>query len=126
VDADRFKRFNDRYGHPGGDSVLRMVSQVLMRTLRTTEHVGRYGGEEFMVVLPETTLEQAAAPLERLRASVSAAPIEGLPADERVSVSIGVAAHRRGEGLHAVVARADAALYEAKRAGRDRIVSAAG
>lgn len=122
VDADHFKRFNDLYGHPGGDRVLRMVSETLLRTLRATEHVGRYGGEEFMVVLPETTREHATIPLERLRKEVSSTPIEGIPPQERVTVSIGVAEYRRGEDLHATVGRADAALYEAKRSGRDRVV----
>lgn len=122
VDADHFKRFNDLYGHPGGDNVLRMVSRTLLRTLRVTEHVGRYGGEEFMVVLPDTTPQHAAVPLERLRAEVSTTPIEGLPAEERVTISIGVAPYRRGEDLRATVARADAALYEAKRAGRNRVM----
>ncbi len=122
LDVDHFKRFNDLYGHSGGDNVLRMLSAVLRGTLRETEHVGRHGGEEFIIVLPETTHERAAIPLERLRQAISATTISGLPADARVTVSIGVAEYRRHEDILKTVARADAALYEAKRAGRNRIV----
>jgi diguanylate cyclase (GGDEF)-like protein len=122
IDADHFKRFNDLYGHPGGDDVLRMLSRVLQRTLRETEYVGRYGGEEFMVVLPETTKERATIPLERLRQAVAATPIDGLPPDVRITVSVGAADYQRGEGIATTIARADAALYEAKRLGRDRLV----
>jgi len=122
VDADHFKRFNDLYGHAGGDHVLRMLGSALRRTLRETEHVGRYGGEEFMIVLPETTGASAAIPLERLRREIAATPIDGLPAQERVTVSIGVADYQRGEDLGETIGRADAALYEAKRSGRDKLV----
>jgi diguanylate cyclase len=122
LDVDHFKRFNDLYGHSGGDNVLRMLSAVLQGTLRETEHVGRYGGEEFIVVLPETTHERAAIPLERLRQAISVTTIDGLPADVCVTVSIGVAEYRRHEDILKTIARADGALYEAKRAGRDRIV----
>lgn len=121
IDADHFKRFNDLYGHSGGDNVLRTISRTLQRTLRATEYVGRYGGEEFMVVLAETPQEHAAVPLERFRREMGATPIDGLPAHERVTVSIGVAVYRKGEPLRTLVERADAALYEAKRSGRDRI-----
>jgi diguanylate cyclase (GGDEF)-like protein len=125
VDADHFKRFNDLYGHAGGDRVLRMLGSTLRRSLRETEHVGRYGGEEFMIVLPETTMESAVTPLERLRREIGATPIDGLPAQERVTVSIGVADYQRGEDLGATIERADAALYEAKHSGRDRLVRGA-
>ena len=122
LDADHFKRFNDQYGHAAGDEVLRMLSRCLQGTLRESEYVGRYGGEEFLIVLPETTRERASAPLQRLRQTIAEAPIEGLPRGVRVTVSIGVTEHRRGEDIQATVKRADTALYQAKHEGRDRIV----
>ncbi|MEW6703602.1 MAG: GGDEF domain-containing protein [Pseudomonadota bacterium] len=122
LDVDHFKRFNDQYGHVVGDQVLRMLSRILQSTLRDTEHVGRYGGEEFLIVLPDTTAQLATMPVERLRAAVASARIEGLPPEVRVTVSVGIAQYRRGEGIVATIGRADAALYEAKRQGRNRAV----
>lgn len=121
LDADHFKRFNDRYGHAAGDEVLRMLGETLRKSLRETEYVGRYGGEEFLIALPETSRDRATIPLERLRAAIRAQAIKGLPADVRVTVSIGVADYRRGEDVGDTLKRADTALYEAKRLGRDRI-----
>lgn len=121
ADADHFKGFNDRYGHAAGDEVLRMLSRSLRGTLRETEYVGRYGGEEFLIVLPETAPERAGTPLERLRQGIASTAIEGLPDDVRVTVSIGVTEYRRGEDIHAAIKRADTALYRAKHEGRNRI-----
>jgi diguanylate cyclase (GGDEF)-like protein len=121
LDADHFKRFNDRYGHSTGDEVLRMLGRTLSQSLRETEYIGRYGGEEFVIVLPETPSNRAEIPLERLRDTVRSTVLEGLPDDVRVTVSIGVAEYRHGEDVSETVKRADAALYEAKRLGRDRI-----
>jgi diguanylate cyclase (GGDEF)-like protein len=121
MDADHFKRFNDQYGHATGDEVLRMLGCTLLKSLRDTDYIGRYGGEEFVVVLPDTTRERAAIPLERLREAVRSTTIEGMPADVRVTVSMGAAEYRRGEDVGETVKRADAAMYEAKRLGRDRI-----
>lgn len=125
LDVDHFKRINDVFGHAAGDEVLRALSRTMSGMLRATEHVGRYGGEEFLVVLADTTAEGAAVALERLRAGVAAMRVPALPEGEQVSVSIGAAERRRGDDLHAAVRRADGALYEAKRSGRDRVVWAA-
>jgi diguanylate cyclase (GGDEF)-like protein len=122
ADADHFKRINDLYGHATGDEVLRALGRTLLASLRETEYVGRYGGEEFLLVLPETPKERARVPLERLRQGIAGIRVEGLPAEERLAVSIGVAVVRPGEDIFDTIKRADAALYEAKRAGRDRIV----
>jgi diguanylate cyclase (GGDEF)-like protein len=121
VDVDHFKRVNDQFGHASGDAVLRALSPTLGSMLRATEHVGRYGGEEFLVVLADTTAVGAAVPLERLRAGVACMPVPAFPEGERVTISIGAAERRRGEDLHAAIRRADAALYEAKGSGRNRV-----
>lgn len=123
VDADNFKRINDVYGHAAGDEVLRMLSRSLQSGLREPDSVGRYGGEEFIIVLPDTGADSATIPLERLRQRISATAIATLPPDFRVTVSIGIGHYRRGEDILETVKRADAALYQAKHAGRNRIVS---
>jgi two-component system cell cycle response regulator len=122
IDADRFKRVNDEHGHAVGDVVLREISTRLRERVRREDVVGRWGGEEFVVALPETTPDGAAAVAESLRDAVARMPIEagdGLRLD--VTVSIGVAAWT-GQELEDLVARADHALYAAKAAGRDRVV----
>jgi diguanylate cyclase (GGDEF)-like protein len=121
IDADRFKAVNDVHGHAVGDVVLRELAARLRERVRREDVVGRWGGEEFVVALPETTPDGAAAVAESLRAAIARMPIaaDGLELD--VTVSIGVAAWTGGE-LDDLVARADRALYEAKAAGRDRVV----
>ena len=118
IDADHFKRFNDRHGHLAGDDVLRHLARVLGEGRRVNDVVARYGGEEFAILLAGTDKVRAAEVAEQIRARVCAAPME--PADEVVTVSIGVAsAPSDAEGALDLVAAADAALYEAKRAGRN-------
>lgn len=128
VDVDHFKPYNDRYGHPAGDDCLRRLAAVLGRTLlRAGDVVARYGGEEFAAILPLTDLDAAAAIAERMRKSVEALgmPHGAVPLGV-VTISGGVAAARPEVGADPLdlVARADAALYEAKAAGRNRIVAA--
>jgi diguanylate cyclase (GGDEF)-like protein len=121
IDADRFKAVNDAHGHAVGDVVLRELAARLRERVRREDVVGRWGGEEFVVALPETTPDGAAAVAESLRAGVSSAAIvaDGLALD--VTVSIGVAAWT-GQELDTLVDHADQALYAAKAAGRDRVV----
>jgi diguanylate cyclase (GGDEF)-like protein len=121
IDADRFKAVNDRHGHAVGDVVLRELAARLRERVRREDVVGRWGGEEFVVALPETTPDGAAAVAESLRAGVSRTPIEADGEALDVTVSIGVAAWT-GEELDDLVARADRGLYAAKAAGRDRVV----
>jgi diguanylate cyclase (GGDEF)-like protein len=121
VDADRFKHFNDDHGHATGDLVLREIAHRLRDRVRREDLVGRWGGEEFLVALPETTPEAAAAVAESLRLAVRDTPMAGSDGSLlHATVSIGVAGWL-GEELDELVDRADQALYAAKAAGRDRI-----
>lgn len=121
VDADRFKSVNDEHGHAVGDVVLRELAARLRERVRREDVVGRWGGEEFVVALPETTPDGAAAVAEALRAGVSTTPIDADGKALDVTISIGVAAWT-GQELEDLVSRADRALYAAKAAGRNRVI----
>lgn len=125
VDVDHFKRVNDEHGHLVGDEVLRRVAAGLEGVLRKDDAVGRYGGEEFLIVLPGSTQDEARLVAERCRAMLHALRFEVAP-DLRVSASFGVAARPPliGDTLDGLLADADAAMYRAKRSGRDRVVVA--
>lgn len=121
LDLDHFKLVNDRYGHAVGDLVLRHVTAVIGQVLRADDALVRYGGEEFLLLLPGIERERGARIAERVRAAVAAAPV-AVPGGQLTStVSIGVAELRPGEARDEVIARADAALYRAKAGGRDRV-----
>lgn len=122
ADIDRFKRFNDRYGHLTGDVVLRRVSRQLADGLRTQDLIARYGGEEFLIMLPQTACDQALLIAERLRELVAAhCALVNEDGVEPVAVSIGIAEAMPGESLESLLGRADAALLRAKDNGRDRV-----
>jgi diguanylate cyclase (GGDEF)-like protein len=129
IDIDHFKSLNDRHGHATGDAVLAACARLMASSLRESDEIGRYGGEEFAAFLPETKLVDAATVAEKLRAAVEALGIEPIDASGspiHVTISVGVA------GLpdltvadhEALVRRADDALYNAKRSGRNRIATA--
>jgi diguanylate cyclase (GGDEF)-like protein len=121
VDADHFKGVNDRFGHAAGDRALQHLAALTGGQMRDIDRLGRYGGEEFVVLLPGTGLEQAQAVAERLRERVEAVPLMWQHAPLKLTVSIGIAAWRGpADALESLLARADAALYAAKRAGRNR------
>lgn len=124
-DIDHFKEYNDRYGHIAGDGVLRRVAQAIRSSLRQGDDVYRYGGEEFLVILPHQTETEAARAMERVRLAVEQL---GIPTatGEVLTISVGVAAldPARDETLDAWVARADVALYASKANGRNRITVA--
>lgn len=126
IDVDRFKPFNDLYGHPEGDRCLVAVAGAIRASVRGLDLAGRYGGEEFLVLLPAAGLEEVLRVAERIRAAVEslAIPHEGSEAGI-VTVSIGtaIAEPDRADGLDRAVDNADAALYEAKQAGRNRVRS---
>ena len=127
-DLDRFKAYNDVLGHLEGDHALRTVAALLKEAIRDTDSVFRYGGEELLVVLPEQTVDSAALAGERLRRAVAAAGLAHPynPPHGIVTLSIGIAAFERASDgdFETVIAEADAALYEAKRSGRNRIAIA--
>ena len=120
-DIDRFKRVNDTYGHPAGDRVLREVGRVLKKGVRSSDIVVRYGGEEFLVLMPGTDLGRAFIVVEKLRREIEEADIVPEEGAKRVTVSGGVAEFIRGMDLDDLIHDADEALYRAKRAGRNRI-----
>ncbi len=123
VDIDRFKSINDEYGHAIGDEVLAVVAACLASAVREGDLVCRYGGEEFVVVLPATGLDDALVCVERLRASVERLTCPPLPPG-LPTVSAGVAEWRAGDGVTETIRRADEAVYAAKRSGRNRVLPA--
>ena len=121
LDVDHFKAYNDEHGHQAGDEVLARLGAMLRESVRAYDCAARYGGEEFLVMLSATDRAAAAAVAERIHERFRGERFEGGP----VTVSIGVAEYPAdGDRVDAVIARADAALYDAKRAGRDRVVAA--
>jgi diguanylate cyclase (GGDEF)-like protein len=122
VDIDHFKEVNDDHGHAAGDEVLRRVSELLRATVREADIVARFGGEEFVVVLPHTDCAGAAVLAEKLRASVEAERVEAI--GRNCTVSLGVVSWDPGAGEAGdLLARADVLLYEAKASGRNRVVA---
>lgn len=123
LDLDHFKRINDTYGHDVGDRVLRAVGDVVGREVRKHDTAARWGGEEFLVVLPGQSDASARDAADRLRRAIAALDV-GLPGGENVTTSLGVARLGPSESAAELVRRADQALYAAKAAGRDRVVVA--
>ncbi|MCY4752867.1 GGDEF domain-containing protein [Pelomonas aquatica] len=122
LDLDHFKRVNDEHGHAAGDEVLRAFARTGQAALRATDVLARWGGEEFLVLLPDTSMPPALAGMERLRQHIAALRTDvGDGASVMVTVSIGLTGHRRGDPLAETLERADRLLYQAKSEGRDRI-----
>lgn len=117
-DIDHFKQVNDRHGHDVGDAILKRLAERVANTLRTTDILCRWGGEEFTILLPDTRLKGANVFAERLRHQIQEARLNGLA----VTISTGIAQYRAGDSTDTLLARADAALYRAKKAGRNCIV----
>jgi diguanylate cyclase (GGDEF)-like protein len=122
VDIDLFKRVNDTLGHRAGDAVLQAVSRMCRAQLRSSDIIGRYGGEEFAIVLPESSEERARAVAERIRASIEATPIDTPNGPAQVTISLGLALLSPTDNdLELLLDSADRAMYEAKQAGRNRV-----
>jgi diguanylate cyclase (GGDEF)-like protein len=124
IDLDWFKRINDAYGHPTGDEVLRTFSITVFANIRSVDRFGRYGGEEFLLILPDLASESATRALDRLRSIVANLDWSAFSPGMKVTLSAGVATLRPEETPDTFLARADSALYAAKARGRNRIASA--
>ncbi len=128
TDIDRFKQVNDTYGHDVGDEVLREFASRIRSTVRGADLACRFGGEEFVVVMPDTPPEMAAAVAERLRRIIESQPFSIPHADGAlvITASMGIAGLKlEGDTTEALLKRADKALYQAKNEGRNRVVAAA-
>jgi diguanylate cyclase len=121
LDLDHFKRINDNYGHLAGDKVLKIIASVLRKRLRGTDFIARFGGEEFVLLMPSTVPAAGLKLLESLRAAIEACPFHFKGEPVTITVSIGMTAFRPGEHGDQVLKRADQALYRAKNAGRNRV-----
>ena len=123
VDLDRFKRINDGFSHAVGDAVLSQVAVLLRACCRSSDGVFRMGGEELVVIMPRCTLSRALAQGERMRAAIERHAWSTLGPGLAVTASFGVAEAAEGESFECALARADRAMYHAKHAGRNRVIS---
>jgi diguanylate cyclase (GGDEF)-like protein len=123
LDVDHFKSINDRYGHPSGDAVLRRLGRLIGDSIRCVDSAGRYGGEEFMLLLPQTSLGGAQVVAELLRGRIADLSFDGSPPAVTASFGVATLGHGRSDAK-ALVAAADRALYQAKHSGRDKVVLA--
>jgi len=124
ADLDYFKHVNDRYGHLVGDEVLKGAAARMRQSLRDSDVVGRYGGEEFIILLKNKSLDQARQIAERIRSHVGSSPIKAHDLEVKITLSQGMAAGHPEDSAEALIERADQALYEAKRNGRDCVIVA--
>ena len=122
VDLDHFKNVNDTYGHPAGDLVLKEISSIIQRAVRNYDWVGRYGGEELMIILPGSSFVGARLRAEQLRMAVQAARIVDGELALQITASFGVASGIPGD-YEAIIQAADAALYKAKNSGRNCVMA---
>ena len=123
IDLDHFKRINDSHGHQAGDTVLRKFALAVGSHLRSTDVLARWGGEEFLLMLPETGVSEALQCVDRMRASLAEVSFDDIAPGLRLTFSAGLAACQPGESVEAVIELADQALYRAKQAGRNRVIS---
>ena len=121
LDLDHFKRINDNYGHLAGDRVLKLIASVLRKRLRGSDFIARFGGEEFVLLVPDTPLAAGAKLAEKLRVAIESCPFHFKGEPVTVTVSMGMTAFKPGESSDSVLKRADQALYRAKNAGRNRV-----
>ncbi len=126
MDIDDFKVVNDTWGHPEGDLVLKALTRFLQSHVRHADVLSRYGGEEFVVLLPQTSAQQACRLAERLREEIAATPINLSHGPIRITVSIGVSSLTAGMDGEELLRTADAALYRAKQTGKNRVCTYAG
>lgn len=122
LDIDHFKEYNDKYGHLVGDVLLKEISRIIKDSIRQIDLVGRYGGEEFSIILTETDKEGAVFAAERIRQSVQNRSIRAYDEDLKVTISIGISVYPgHGQDAAGLIEKADQALYQAKDTGRNRV-----
>lgn len=121
LDVDHFKRFNDTYGHQAGDRVLKIIAEQLRENLRTVDFVARFGGEEFVILLPETSSDDAVVALDKLRQELSNARYKFKDEPVTITASFGVTQYREDDSVDSAFERADEALYKAKQGGRNKV-----
>jgi diguanylate cyclase (GGDEF)-like protein len=121
LDIDHFKNVNDTYGHHAGDEVLKAVATTIKTTMRITEFCGRYGGEEFLIILPQTDIKGAFIGAERVRTNIENTLFPDIGPDFKITVSIGLSEYKMEKDIDDVIAHADEALYRAKKGGRNRV-----
>jgi diguanylate cyclase len=124
IDLDDFKAVNDTHGHQAGDQALVHVTNVVRTRLRPTDRIGRFGGEEFLILLPDTALRESVGVFTRIKRELAAKPLAARDSAIKITFSAGIAERTRGEALEAILERADSALYQAKQAGKNRITLA--
>lgn len=123
LDLDYFKSVNDNYGHLAGDEVLKATSKCLSSSLRDLDYICRYGGEEFLVMLPKTTLDDSYKVMERVREGIEQSIIDFGETEIKVTVSIGLSSFEAGKSLEDLISQADEALYAAKLKGRNQVIA---
>ena len=116
LDIDNFKKINDNYGHLAGDKILKQLANLLKEKIRKSDIASRFGGEEFLIMLPNATKEKAKMVAERLRKSVQSAGLK-----PRITISLGVSEYKKADTSNNLIKKADAALYRAKKKGRNRV-----
>ncbi|MCZ2720129.1 GGDEF domain-containing protein, partial [Marinomonas sp. 15G1-11] len=119
LDIDHFKEVNDTYGHQKGDQVLIEIANILKSNLKETGFVGRYGGEEFIVLYPESSIDDVVTTIESLRLAIWKHDFNGIPPK---TASFGLTCSIKGDTIEALIKRADNALYEAKNSGRNKVI----
>ena len=124
IDLDFFKRINDQFGHPAGDEALRTFAISIFANIRTIDKLGRYGGEEFLLIMPDTAKDQAVRTLDRLRSILSEVDWTPISGSFNLTMSAGICSVRQADSTEDILARADIALYRAKDAGRNRVIAA--
>ena len=116
LDIDHFKKINDKYGHLAGDKILKQLANLLQQKIRKSDIASRFGGEEFLIMLPNAAKEKAKMVAERLRKSVQSAGFK-----PRITISLGVSEYKKADTINNLINKADSALYRAKKKGRNRV-----
>ena len=125
VDIDNFKKVNDNYGHASGDKVLKYVSKIVLKNVRSSDFIGRFGGEEFVIIMHNVTVKKAKRILERIRREIAECNLVYISKNSKIScrISAGIDEIRRNDILENVLDRVDKKLYKAKLLGKNRVIS---